>query len=197
MKKPVIFIDLGDVFFRFDHKIIKRAAEKIGISEGKIKKALWVNWKAHAEGKISEKYYWRVSANELGVTKKQAEQLRKALYSALVPQDGMQEVVRKLRKNYRVVVLSSQITGWTRALEKKYRFSREFHEHHYSYDHGVDKPDVRLFLKAAKKMKVKPQECIVIDDMKKFLSGVKKTGARTILFKNVKQLESQLRKLGV
>jgi len=49
--------------------------------------------------------------------------------------------------------------------------------------HGIDKPSAELFKRAVKKMSVKPHDCIVIDDYKEFLDAVKKTGAKTILFK--------------
>ncbi len=109
----------------------------------------------------------------------------------------MEKLIRRLRKEYRVAALSSITSPWIELMEKKYKISKRFHDHHYSYDHGIDKPDARFFLSAARKMNVKPEDCIVVDDMKKFLTAVRKTGAKTILFKNAKQLEKELKKLGV
>ena len=109
----------------------------------------------------------------------------------------MKELVRKIKKKYRVAVISSHVTGWVSIQDKIHGVSKEFHEQHFSYDYGVDKPDAELFIRAARKMKVNPKDCIVVDDMEKFLDSVKKTGARTILFKNAKQIKSELRKHGV
>ena len=46
-------------------------------------------------------------------------------------------------------------------------------------------------------MNVLPRDCIVVDNDRIFLSGVKKTGARVVLFKDAKNLELRLRKYGV
>ena len=196
--RTVIFIDFGGVYFRSSVPIIGKFAKKLGISEKKMYEALMgPNWAAHVIGKSDENKYWRYVAEKLNISEKQAYQIRKAWYGYSFPNKGMALLITKLKKKYTVAALSSIIIGWVEALEKKYKISNHFHEHHYTYDHGIDKPSEKFFLSAAKKMKVKPEDCIVVDDMKVFLDAVKRTGARTILFKNAKQLEAQLRKMGV
>ena len=197
-EKPVIFIDFGGVYFRSSVPLIGKFAKRLGISEKKMHEALMgSNWAVHVIGKSDENKYWKYVAEKLSVPEKQAYQIRKAWYGYSFPNKGMAPLIRKLKKKYTVAALSSIVIGWVEFLEKKYKISKHFHHHHYTYDHGVDKPDAAFFLRAAKKMKVKPADCIVVDDDRKFLAAVKKTGARTILFKNAKQLETQLRKIGV
>jgi HAD superfamily hydrolase (TIGR01509 family) len=197
--KPVIFVDLGGVYFTSaNREVSRRFSREIGLPQKRIVGAiLGPCWKEHAEGRCDEKTYWKCVADNLDITKEQMQKLRTMLYSYPSPNDEMTNIVGRLKKKYKVAVLSSHIEGWVRFLEKKYRFHREFHEHHYSFTHGVDKPDAELFTRAARKMKVRPEDCIVIDDSKAFIDAVKKTGAKTILFKNAKQLEMQLRKMGV
>jgi len=195
--KPVIMIDFGGVYFFTARPLIKKFSKKFGIPQKNMSDAIMGrNWAEYAVGRSNEKKYWKNVSDKLGISKKQTLGIRKEWYS-LVPHDGMVDLVRKLKKNYRVAALSSITAGWVEFLEKKYRISKEFHEQHYSFDHRVDKPDAKLFLRAAKLMKTKPEDCIVIDDLKIFLAAVNKTGAKTILFKNAKQLERDLRKLGV
>lgn len=196
--KPVIFIDFGGVYFRSSYPIIqKKFSKKFRIPYRKLHDVYMFNWRSHASGKMSEKIYWKYISNELDITEKQTNEFRRAIFRYSKPNPGMVQLIRKLKKKYTVVALSSIIVGWVEALEKRYKISNHFHECHYTYDHGIDKPNEKFFLRAAKKMKIKPQDCIVVDDMKNFLNAVKKTGARTVLFKNAKQLETQLKKMGV
>lgn len=197
--KPVIMIDFGGTYFTTANKAIaKKFSKKLGLPEEKIRGAMMgTNWTEHATGKWDEKKYWKNVSDELNISRLQTQELRKALYSYSKPQNGMAQLVRKLKRKYTVAALSSITSGWVEALEKKYRISRRFHYHHYTYDHGIDKPDSGFFLSAARKMKARPENCIVVDDSRKFLAAVRKTGARTILFRNAKQLETDLRKVGV
>ncbi len=195
--RPVIFIDFGGVYFEHVYPTVPRAfSKKLGIPTKKIYDAIFANWSLHATGKWNEDSYWKDIRNQLKISDKQIRQLRKAWYNSL-PNEGMPQLIKKLKKKHTVVALSSIIIGWVEALEKKYKISQHFHENHYTYDHGHDKPSEKFFLSATKKMNVKPRDCIVVDDTEKFLKSVRKTGARTILFKNAKQLETQLRKMGV
>lgn len=198
MHQPVIMIDFGGTYFMSSRPLVKKFAKELGVSEKKVKEALMgLGWAEHATGRSDEKRYWKYFSNTLNTSEKKTEKMRKEYYSYSIPQDGMAQLVRKLKKKYTVAALSSIIVGWVEMLEKKYRISNRFHDHHYSYDHGIDKPDAKFFESAASRMNAKPENCIVVDDNKTFLAAVKKTGAKTILFKNAKQLERDLRKLGV
>ena len=202
MNKPVIMIDFGGVYFTSaSSKFSLIYAKKFGISAKEIDNALlgknWKHWIVHAEGKRDEKTYWEGVTKRLNLPDRKIQQLRKGWYSYPTPQKGMPQLVRKLRKKYRVVALSSIIVGWIEFMEKRYKLSERFHECHYTYDHGYDKPKVKFFLSAAKKMHLKPEDCIVIDDNRKFLAGVRKTGARTIAFRDAGSLKLKLRQMGV
>jgi putative hydrolase of the HAD superfamily len=196
---PVIFIDLGGTYFTNPRPFVRKFAKKFGIPAEKMEEAIWgkKTWTPYATGKSSDNTYWKKVAKELGISEGQKNDLRKACYASIVPQYGMKSLVRGLKKKYRVVILSSHIKGWVSDLNRKYNLPKEFHGHHYSYDHGVDKPDVKLFLLAARKMKAAPENCIVVDDNKAFIAAVKKTGAMTILFKDANDTKARLRKIGV
>gem|GEM_PF-3998977 len=205
MHKPVILMDFGGVYFTGAIKpVTKRFSRKFGIPQQRIHDALaGANWKTYAEGRCNDRQYWKNVSDTLELSREQTQELRTAYYDYPKPQKGMIKFVRKLKGKYRIAVISSHVPGWIALLEKKYRMSREFHELHYSYNHGIDKPHeierlgAKFFMSTAKKMKVNPKDCIVIDDKKKILDPIKRTGARTILFKNAKQLEADLKKMGV
>lgn len=195
----VIFIDFGGVYFTYASKALAKYEKRFGRSEEQMLKVLieGAHWTEHATGRMDEESYWENVSKELKATPEELESLKDAWYNEPKPQAGMEELVKKLKRKCKVAALSSITAPWIVLMEKRYKLSEIFHECHYTFDHGIDKPDAAFFLSAAKKMKVKPEDCIVVDDMEHFLAAVRKTGAKTILFKNAKQLESELIKLGV
>ena len=46
-------------------------------------------------------------------------------------------------------------------------------------------------------MKVKPEECLFIEDKERAVVGAQKVGMHTILFKNQKALEKRFKELGI
>lgn len=62
---------------------------------------------------------------------------------------------------------------------------------------GVRKPDRGIYSLALKISQSAPDECVMIDDRGLNLECAKEMGMYTIQFQNVKQLEEDLRKLGV
>lgn len=191
-------IDFGGVYFRSALPMISNFAKKIGVDAEKLENALMGdNWNEYAEGRSNESKYWNYISDALNLNKEQKKELKSFWYHYSTPNDGMVDLIRKIKKNNKVVVLSGNVVGWVKVLEKKYKISKEFHEQHYSFHHGVDKPNVELFLKAAKKMNVEPKNCVVVDDNREFLSFVKNTGAKTILFKDAIKLEKSLKNMGV
>lgn len=198
--KPVIMLDLGGVYFTNGTDIAAgRLSRKYRMPKEKIKSVIkdWKVAKKYYTGEAGPEEYWAYIAQKLRLSDKQAKEMEKIWYSSFVPKKKMRQLVRKLRKKYRVAILSGNVRERVRYLDKKYKLLKEFHGHHFSFDHGFSKPDVRLFKSAARKMRLRPADCIVVDDSKKFLNRVRKTGAKTILFRNARQLEAQLRKLGV
>lgn len=62
---------------------------------------------------------------------------------------------------------------------------------------GVQKPEKRIFLYAQKKLKVRPEECIFIDDKPANAAGARSAGMRAIVFRNAAQMKRELRKYGI
>lgn len=199
--KPVIMMDFHGVYFNNGGS--RLAAEKIsgkyGIGYDLIHNQLRVSpfRKKYSRGKISGREFWSKISRETGLTNAECAEAEKIWHSSWKVQKGMKNLVSRLRRKYRIIVLSGNLKERIEFLNKKFNLNDLFHEQHYSFHYGVSKPDARLFIRAARRMKISPKECIVIDDMENFLHDVRNTGARTILFKDAKQLERELRRMGV
>jgi len=120
--------------------------------------------------------------------------------SSYKPIKGVKEIVAKLRKNYKVIAFSGTTKERTEYQNKKYGLLKDFDDFVLSFEVGFTKREIefyKILLKRLGKMKCKPEECILIDDTKMVLGIAKSFGLKTILFKNPKQLKSDLWKLGV
>ena len=199
--KPVIMIDFGGVYFSKGSRIAsKKIAKKYGMPEKKVYKALkdFHATQEYRKGKITRQEFLEIISGNLDIPAKNMKNVEFTWHSSYKPLKGMPQLVKKIRKHYRVVVLSGNIPERVRYLERKYGMLKHFHEHHFSFDYGLTKDDgAKFFMAAAKKMNVNPKDCILVDDKKEFLDAVKKKGAKAVLFKDAKHLEKELGKLGV
>ncbi len=197
--KPVIMLDFGGVYFSDGSKIgPEKIAKKFRLSHEAVHSALRGDHrKKYSEGRITADQYWKDVSRRIGLSKKQLKEAEYIWHSSYTPRKDMVRLVRKLRHKYRVSVLSGNIPERVKFLDKKYNVLKEFHHHHFSFNHGITKPDARFFLRAINKLHLEPEDCIVVDDSKDFLKAVKNSGGKAVLFKDAKHLERELRKLGV
>lgn len=103
-------------------------------------------------------------------------------------------IAKKLKVRYRVGIVSNSIAYHER-INRKRGIYNLFDAVILSHKVGITKDNKRIFFLAAKKLKVKPKECIFIDDVKDFVNVAKSVGMKGIVFKNTKQVESDLKKL--
>lgn len=100
------------------------------------------------------------------------------------------------KKGYRIGILSDQ---WY--LSKKALMTREnvkeFNPVIISCDAGMRKPNPRLYKFLIKKIRLKPEEILFIDNRDWNLKPAVEIGIRTILFKNNRKLVKELKKMKV
>ena len=103
----------------------------------------------------------------------------------------------KLKKQgYKIAILSDQ--WWiSKDAVIKPKYVKKFNVAIISCDVGLRKPNQEIYKIALKKLKLKPSECLFIDNQSWNITPAKKLGMKTILFKTNKQLFKQLSKQGV
>lgn len=72
-----------------------------------------------------------------------------------------------------------------------------FDEAVFSCETGLMKPDKRIFEMIAKKLGIKTEECLLIDDSQENIEAAKKLGMQTIKFEDYSNLEKELKAKGV
>jgi len=205
MIKTIIF-DLGGVYFTKGtdiayKKLIKAfpdiSPKKIsGIIHGGI-------GEKYRLGKITKKDFWSQAKKNVGFNF-DVKRFAEIWHSSYKLNKDVEMIVKKLRKHYKMVVLSGNTRERVKFLENKYGFKKYFDIIVLSYNVGANKykgsitnVDSKIYEHLFRRLKQKGEGCVLIDDNKIFLEPAKKLGMKTIHFKNAKQLKKELKKLGV
>lgn len=92
-----------------------------------------------------------------------------------------------LKKRYKLAVINNGNSLANRYWRKKFDFGI-FDEFIVSANIGIKKPDSRIYLFVCKKLKVKPNECLFLDDLKDNIVVAKELKMKTLWCKSKKSL---------
>jgi len=150
-------------------------------------------------GKISLSGYHIELFKRIGKKSSQEEIKKHSKYimhkSILEPRIG-KLVLRLKKKGYAVPLVSNTIKP--HAMQHKKKGSYEiFSPVFLSCDVGLSKSDGSIFPFVSKKMGLKPEECLMIDDNPNYLKMARKHRWKTILYRNPRQLEHELKNIKV
>lgn len=148
-------------------------------------------------GKITEDQYiddvlkktrWKISRKEL----------KEIIRSNFTEIPGTREIILKLRKKFKVVLLSVHAREWIEYCEEKFDLSKLLKDGmFFSYEMGRTKADEQTFRKVLKQAKINPNQTLFIDDLEANIRSAQRLGIHTIKFENSKQLKKELRRLGI
>lgn len=150
-------------------------------------------------GEMSEKDYWKEIAKSIGVKdmSKIPDNLWTKDYDKLTHIDkDVLNLIDKLRKNYKTALISNTFAPHANINRKRGLFDH-FDVTILSHEVKLTKENKDIFLIALKKLKVKAEECIFIDDIQKFIDTANSLGMKGILFKNLTQLKKELEQLRI
>lgn len=146
-------------------------------------------------GQISEDNYWKsvIKENSWDIP---VDQLKNAARKSFIEIKGTREIMEKLKKEgYTLILLSNHGKEWAEYCERKYSYHKLFKHVVYSFQVGLTKPNKEIFLLVLKKLQVKPQECLFIDDYKNNILAAESLGMKTIQFISSADLKKKLRKM--
>ncbi len=204
MIKAIVF-DLGGVYFSDGTKIaLEKMFPLLNVSKERLEQLF------HGKegflgglfyrGKIEAEDFWKKISEELGISLSEALRLREIWYSSYVPNKGMNNLLQRLSKNYPLIVFSGNTKERVEYLEERYHFKQYFDAFVFSFDVGGTKKD-KIFYEALLKQlndkKVLPGEVVAVDNKERPLEIAASLGMKTVLFKDVTQLQQDLKRLGV
>jgi putative hydrolase of the HAD superfamily len=193
MIKAIIF-DYGKVIGNDPSDYIYKAVSKeFKISKDKIRDEFFKFIFPLEKGKIPEKIFWKKFAENLKIAN--YRKLRKIWIEEFQKHAEIDKkvlsLIHKLKNYYRLCLLSNnaifyQKPSLTTLLKKN--FSTII----YSFKIKMRKPENIIYLYTLKKLNLKPEECLIIDDDESKLSYPKKLGMKTIHFKSFLQFKDDL-----
>lgn len=191
MIKAVIF-DYGGVI-KVGHPLSKGVNEVWGISDEEIKqtKEKRKPFSTQAtKGLLNEKQLLQKFFEILGRKAPEdcIEKLKQNYENTFVFFPGTLSLVEKLRKeNFKTAILSNIFKFEADVIREKHGYDG-FDPLILSYEVGMMKPDLEIYSFAVKKLGVRPEECIFIDDKEENLLPADSLGMKTILAKNPEQV---------
>ena len=95
---------------------------------------------------------------------------------------GFKSFAEKVSKEHKLVLLSNDVSEWSKYLTEFHGIDRYFFDKIVSGDVGVKKPDPEMFALAVSRLKCRAENCVFIDNSINNLNAAAGLGIRTILF---------------
>ena len=205
--KAIIF-DIGGVLqantkTRFNRKelhtsgIHEIVAKKLKISIDQYFDAIDSYYVKSIEGSISKKELLEILSKNLKAPAQKIEKLYYDAYSKRFKKDKLLlSTAKKLKKNYKVAILSDQWHLSKKAHVPK-SFNKIFNPIILSCDVGIRKPSTEIYKLILKKLKLKPNQVIFIDNQVWNTIPAHALGMNTILHVNTKKTIQELKHFGI
>ncbi len=199
MKIKTIIFDLGNVLVNFDHSIAaKKLSRKSPYSIKEIHSLIFDSdiVSKYETGKIRTDTFYRRMKGLLEFNL-DIRQFRRIWDEIFFPNPETEKIVKKLKRRFRLLLLSNINHSHYNHIRKKFPILGEFDRIILSYRVGARKPDYRIYRQAIKSARCLPQEIVYIDDRKDLVEAARKLEINSLHFKNPSQLKRDLSKLGV
>jgi putative hydrolase of the HAD superfamily len=152
------------------------------------------NFNLLLRGKITESEYLNSIKKLLKKPKKQLREEIRREFKKIVETE---KILKKLKKNYKLFLLSNHVREWVKEIKKNHSFFELFEKEYFSFDFKTIKPEKKFFKLFLKEQKLKPSEIVFIDDSMENILKATSLGIKSIHFKNGKQLTLELKRAGV
>ena len=194
MIKNIIF-DLSEVIISGYHGVEKLLRKQYGISEQDFKEQKQLKNEFFLDsmrGNLSEEEYlkellqgmdWRISIDQLKTA------IRQNLNQ---PVPGTMEIVKELKGNYQLILLSDHTREWIKYIEENNKDLEIFEKKIFSYDIGAVKSDKQTFKIVLEQAGIVADETLFIDDYEKNVKNAEAVGIHGIVFENAEQLRKIL-----
>ena len=199
MIKAIIF-DFGNVISTFNNKLfLEKISKHSDKSIDDLNRIIYSESnlpKKYETGKISSDDFFDEIVNECALNISR-EDFIEAYTNIFSPIDSTFELIKKLNESYRIALLSNT-SEWDFVYGiKKISVFDLFEKITLSFEVGEMKPNEKIFEDSLKKLGLKPEECVYIDDVKEYADKAIKLGMFGVNYISYEKLLQDLRKIGV
>jgi len=130
-------------------------------------------------GEISAKRFWK----ELEFSEGEIDNVQKYYLDTYLTLDKeFAGCVKMLKEKYVIALLSNDIAEWSAYLRNRHGIDDHIDNAFISSDLGLRKPDPEIYREALRRLKLKPSECVFIDDSPERVDAAAELGIASILF---------------
>ena len=188
--KAVLF-DFGGVLVRTRDQESRRKWEiTLGLEEGQLSQLVFESEAARQAtiGALPERAIWEHVAETLRLDNVKLQQLKIDFWKSDQLDTQLVRYLKSLHPNYRTGILSNAWSNARQLFTETYQLGDVVDEMVLSAEVGLAKPDASIYLFAAQKLGVKPEEAIFVDDMPENVTGAIKAGMLGIQFTGTPEL---------
>lgn len=190
-----IFFDVGGVLLKRDIEAFYKAlSKKLGVDyesfmdiHHKYKRRLLL-------GKITAKEFSTKAEKKFDMDMHYSPLWKSTYLKVTPPNKDVRKIVKKLNGHYTIGIISNSMQDCD-LINTERGIYKGFKPVILSSRCAAAKPSQEIFQLALKKSRLKANECIFIDDRESLLDTPRKMGFHTILYRNAKQLERELKKV--
>jgi putative hydrolase of the HAD superfamily len=110
----------------------------------------------------------------------------------VVKNDALLSYIRNLKQDYTVGLISNIASNWIRESFLTAEEQELFDEMILSYEVGMTKPDPRIFMLACERLRISPEEAVLIDDVPGYCEAARAEKMHAIVYHDFKQMKSEL-----
>jgi epoxide hydrolase-like predicted phosphatase len=195
-----VISDLGRVIIHFDNTIyFEKMADFSPYSKGEIAELASTqssSRRAFDKGEITPEEFYSQVTTELEA-KIDYDNFYSVYNDVFSLNPAVLDVMKRLKKNYRLLLLSNTDVMRFGFIKKKFPEIMIFNEYILSYEVGTMKPNPRIYEDALKKAGVEAEECIFVDDIEENIEVAQKLGLDVIHMVPHTDLEAVLREKGL
>ena len=196
MLKAILF-DAGGVIITTDSQLDRLAKIFKPKDRDKFRKKINEHHGPLCTGQTTEREYWtKIAESENFDIKKVPENLWSIDYEKITKiNKELVSLIKRLREKYKVILISNTMEPHVR-INRTRGFFDNFDDVLNSNEVRLSKDTPEIFKLALKRNNLKPEECVFVDDIQKFVDIAVSMGIEGILFKSTNQLKTALRSMG-
>lgn len=160
--------------------------ERMNLEPGTLHRVLWgTEWKQLEIGTLSREAYDEHVARGLNMASQKAlDDFYQEYYAEDSLNQDLVPVIRKLRKDYHVAMLTNAFPGHAEMLEDRYEFDprSEFDLYVNSAEVGMAKPNPAIYRLVLDRLQVAPQEAVFLDDSVRNIDAAQALGIHSLVF---------------
>jgi epoxide hydrolase-like predicted phosphatase len=146
-------------------------------------------------GDESETEFYRRIIHEQGLKMEALHIFERYFFDLFSLDEGLIDYIRSSRPQFKAAICSNFSSLLRPLLEKKWKIVDAFDVVVISSEVKLLKPDPRIYQLTLKRLHVKPEEAIFIDDTEKNVLGAQALGIHGILFKDSQDTIQQIEKI--